>query len=91
MAYRLELAWMAAFGGTDGRDATHREISVQQDAGIARKNILVEQGKPVPPMAVGEIAPLALLDENGATIPAEIEAHGTDPKSHLRWISYTDH
>jgi hypothetical protein len=61
-------------------------ISVQEDGGIARKDILVEQGVPVPPMTLGDVARLALLDENGGALPAEIEVDGTDPKSRVRWI-----
>lgn len=61
-------------------------FSIQEDAGRKRKGALVEQGVPVPPMSTAEFEHLAVVDDSGKPISANLEIDGKDPEGRVRWI-----
>ncbi|MEO7142981.1 MAG: hypothetical protein ABI165_05700 [Bryobacteraceae bacterium] len=58
---------------------------VERD-GLTRKNSLLEQGIPIPPMPPAEAATLVLLRSDGQPLKASIEPESNDPEGNVNWV-----
>lgn len=83
----------SASGTSRAAKALHVEVTVREDAGIARSAEIVTAGVPLPQAAgVRDVRTLRLLDETGGEVPLQARvlsrwgAPASDGKAPIRWV-----
>lgn len=63
------------------------EVTVEEDAGIARPDAVIRFGFPLPKGEFFSVSDIAIADANGKTIPSQIQATALWPDGSFRWLA----
>ena len=62
------------------------EINVTESRGVTREDYVIEQGVPVPGISSEEAERLAVFDDAGSPVPANVQIESIDPFGKVKWV-----